>query len=390
MLIGPIDKITETDLQALVAAQASESATLDFKRDLPGATSKDKYEFAKDACALANSGGGDLVYGIDETDGFASRVLPLVGETFDAAKRRLGMIADAGIEPRIPGIRMEAVMVSGGYVLIVRVPASFNGPHRIVLDGHSRFVVRNNTHTTELSYDQLRDAFNRMNTLSEKANKFKAERLNSIVAKKTGLPMRKGPIAVALLVPLQPTVGRNSFDITAIDPQSMLTWVASGAKSMRNLDGFLVYETMTDKPEDGLYAYAQVFRNGAMEAGLTATQTISDEKKIPSSAIAKFLRNCYLKFTTTAQERGLRGPAVFSCSLLNIGDYQFAVKDIYSSRSAMYSDRPQLTLPDGWIEALDSPAPVDDVVKPILDVMWEAFDASRCFDYDKYGNWSPQ
>lgn len=56
----------------------------------------------------------------------------------------------------------------------------------------------------------------------------------------------------------------------------------------------------------------------------------------------------------------------------------------------MYSDRPQLTLPDGWIEALDSPAPVDDVVKPILDVLWEAFDANRCYDYDENGTWSPQ
>ncbi|TRU56210.1 MAG: ATP-binding protein [Microcystis aeruginosa Ma_QC_Ch_20071001_M135] len=390
MLIGPIEKITEADLQALVAAQASESATLDFKRDLPGAASKDKYEFAKDACALANSGGGDLVYGIDEKDGFASRISPLVSETFDAAKRRLGMIADAGIEPRIPGIRIEAVMVSGGYVLIVRVPASFNGPHRIVLDGHSRFVVRNNTHTAELSYDQLRDAFNRMNTLSEKAINFKVERLKSIVAQKNGLPMRKGPIAVALLIPLQSAVGRNSFDITTIDPQSMRTWEASGAKSMRNIDGFLLYETMTDKPADGLYAYAQIYRNGAMEAALTATLTISDDKKIPSTTIAKFFRRCYENFTTTAQARGLRGPAIFSCSLLNIGDYQFAVRDRYASRSAMYSDRPQLTLPDGWVETLDSPEPVDDVVKPILDVLWEAFDASRCFDYDKEGNWSPQ
>lgn len=390
MLIGPIEKITEADLQALVAAQASESATLDFKRDLPGAASKDKYEFVKDVCALANSSGGDLVYGIDEKDGFASRISTLASEPFDAAKRRLGMIADAGIEPRIPGIRMEAVMVSGGYVLIVRVPASFSGPHRIVLDGHSRFVVRNNTHTAELSYDQLRDAFNRMSTMSEKANNFKAERLNSIVAQKTGMPMRKGPIAVALLIPLQPAVGRNSFDITAIDPQSMSAWNVSAVKSMRNLDGFLVYETMTDKPEDGLYAYAQVFRHGAMEAALTATLTISYEKKIPSSAIAKFLRRCYSNFTSTAQARGLRGPAVFSCSLLNIGDYQFAVRDIYASRSAMYSDRPQLTLPDAWIEALDAPAPVDEVLKPILDVLWEAFDASRCFDYDEDGNWSPQ
>lgn len=228
------------------------------------------------------------------------------------------MIADSAVEPRVSGIRIEAVMVSGGYALIVRIPASFNGPHRIVLDGHSRFVIRNNTHTTELSYDQLRDAFNRMTTLTDKAKAFQASRINSIVARKTGLPMRKGPIAFALLVPLQPAVGRNSFDITAIDTHSMQTWDASGAKSMRNLDGFLLYETMTDKPEDGLYAYTQIFRSGSMEAALTATFTISDEKKIPSSAVAKFFRNSYLKFTNTAQERGLRGRQFFLALYLTL------------------------------------------------------------------------
>ena len=70
MIPVPIDDI-DADALARLLGVAEESVSLDFKRDLPGANREATKEFIADVCALANTRGGDLVYGIDENaEGF--------------------------------------------------------------------------------------------------------------------------------------------------------------------------------------------------------------------------------------------------------------------------------------------------------------------------------
>src|SRR6186713_1131863 len=178
MLLEQYEKIDEAELLRLCKAGCPESSTLDFKRDLPGISEegreKDKKEFLKDVCAFANSDGGDLVYGIAEEHGMAKEPVPITAENFDDAKRRLGQILEAGLEPRVPGLLFHQIPVAGGYVLLVRVPASFDGPHRFSSNNREKqFVMRNHTHTSELNYAQLRAAFDRTATLAERARTFR-------------------------------------------------------------------------------------------------------------------------------------------------------------------------------------------------------------------------
>jgi Putative DNA-binding domain len=72
MLIDQLASPNEAKLQELCDEGCGESVTLDFKRDLPGASDKDKQEFLKGVCTFANADGGDLVYGITEQNGAAS------------------------------------------------------------------------------------------------------------------------------------------------------------------------------------------------------------------------------------------------------------------------------------------------------------------------------
>ena len=66
MLHKPIDGITESDLQVLVTEGTREGTQLEFKLTLPGGTDDEKREFLKDVSAMANSQGGDIIYGIGE------------------------------------------------------------------------------------------------------------------------------------------------------------------------------------------------------------------------------------------------------------------------------------------------------------------------------------
>src|SRR5450830_1024301 len=109
-----LDKIAAELLQRLCSEQCPESLTLGFKRLPPGKDSKNKNELLKDVCAMANSEGGDIVYGIGEgeEDGGASEIFPINGESEDDLLRRVGQVLDAGLEPRVIGLRLKTIKVT--------------------------------------------------------------------------------------------------------------------------------------------------------------------------------------------------------------------------------------------------------------------------------------
>jgi predicted HTH transcriptional regulator len=75
------DSIDDNDLQELIDAQVPEGLKIDFKLTNYGNSDKDKKELLKDVSALANSHGGHLVLGVEESEGVASKI---VGIEIDA------------------------------------------------------------------------------------------------------------------------------------------------------------------------------------------------------------------------------------------------------------------------------------------------------------------
>ena len=266
MLDKELSAINEALLREACAQRFSESQTLDFKRELPAHDDRGKHEFLKDVCALANADGGDLVYGVEEKSGVAESIVPIASETADAAKRRLGQVLDARLEPRLSGTRFHEVPLStGGYILVVRVAPSFDGPHRYLFNNHSKFVMRTGTHTVELSYEQLRSAFDRTATLAEHAGAFRVRRIDAVKLGNTWRPLIKGPLCVLHVVPLAAMAGRVQVDITKLHNEwtGLIGSDWGCASRTPNLDGLIAYPA--GDFGEGLPDYFQVFRTGAAE-----------------------------------------------------------------------------------------------------------------------------
>src|SRR6266403_6171171 len=109
MLADKLDQIDEILLNQVCSEKWDESSTLEFKAILPKPAPPDdkpKQEFLKDVAALANAGGGDIVYGISEVNGKANALLRIqeAANPVDATRRRLGQWLESGIEPRIGGL----------------------------------------------------------------------------------------------------------------------------------------------------------------------------------------------------------------------------------------------------------------------------------------------
>lgn len=123
---SPLDtEIISTAVQERVA----ETDDLDWKREPPHPRIDDAGdEFAKDVAAMANSGGGWIVYGItDDGNSRAHELTPV--DWSDKEASRLRALAYGRVYPPAVGIRFHEVSIEGGAVVAVQVPDSAEAPH---------------------------------------------------------------------------------------------------------------------------------------------------------------------------------------------------------------------------------------------------------------------
>lgn len=386
--------VTEDLLLEVCRQHWPESQTLDFKRELPPVTPAGRQEFAKDLCALANADGGDLIYGIGEHMGGADALVPIQGVGADEVRRRLTQIADALLEPRVSGVAMQDVpLAAGGFVFVVRVPASLDSPHRFRLtNDHTKFVVRNGTLTSEMTYDQIRLAFDRTATLVERAHKFRLDRCEAVSSGRAWRPLAPGPLAAIHLLPLASFSGRSTVDVGALHDGNYATFSQTqppwGAVTTRtlNLDGLVIHPG-----QDGaVLAYSQVFRSGCLETVRNMTHAHEGEGIIPSTVLAMFARHMTDALVRGARQNGFVGPALLGVSLLRVENVRLGLGQRYLQQIAEGADRRNLIAPETWISALDGVTEVDSIVRPILDIIWQCFGQPRCLEYDNEGRWNPQ
>jgi predicted HTH transcriptional regulator len=127
------DDISERDLRDQIQAGVPEGILVDYKRDLYGRSDADVKEFLKDVSSFANTAGSHLIIGIDEAAGVPTAIAALSGINPDQELQHLESLARDGLEPRVVGLRMKAVPISsGGFVIVLRIPKSWNPPHRVM------------------------------------------------------------------------------------------------------------------------------------------------------------------------------------------------------------------------------------------------------------------
>jgi predicted HTH transcriptional regulator len=142
MIAAKLDQIDESAVEGLLFNAVSESKTLEYKSVLPGLSDAEKKEFLADVSALANTRGGDLVYGIAEDKGVPTDIPGVVILDPDRDTTRIESLINSGIRPRI---RYETKLIRRAAkdpVFLIRVQHSWNGPHRVEYAGHNKFYAR--------------------------------------------------------------------------------------------------------------------------------------------------------------------------------------------------------------------------------------------------------
>lgn len=152
---GPI---TDELIDLAVAAGLAESDGLDWKDRLPPQKGIADTDFPKDVAAMANSGGGVLVYGIEEEEKAATGRVD-AGELNEHFERSLRAAAVSAIRPPVLGLGIYEVGDVGRRVVVVVVPASADGPHLIFRNQFFGAPIRNAADTVWMAEWQLESAY---------------------------------------------------------------------------------------------------------------------------------------------------------------------------------------------------------------------------------------
>lgn len=207
-------------------AGIEETSALDWKMTLPlteakgDARNHQKAELAKDIAAMANSGGGLIVYGVveSETPGVsaAERVEP-VGTVDDIVLQQIRQVAGSLIYPPVVGldlIQLAPADDPAGGVLALVVPDSTAMPHLVHPENHKTFEYfmapyRHGPHTERMVEQQLATAYRQR----DQAARTRAAQLDQ-VWEQAITSMKGGPTwVVAVAVPDVPYPRPREFSL---------------------------------------------------------------------------------------------------------------------------------------------------------------------------------
>jgi hypothetical protein len=151
----------EGDLQNLLRDRITESTVLDYKsREALRNTDRNKDELSKDVSAFANSAGGTLIYGVDETDHIPTGIRGV--DPAVTTREWLEQVINSRIERRVDGIRINPVALNtidpDHVTYVVSIPQSRRAPH---MAADHRFYKRFNFECVAMEEYEVRDVSRR-------------------------------------------------------------------------------------------------------------------------------------------------------------------------------------------------------------------------------------
>jgi hypothetical protein len=383
--------VTAADLEALVESQAAESKYLDFKLHVVGQTDSERREFLADVSSFANALGGQIVFGIGETDGKASELQGLEISDPEREILRLEAIARTGISPRIPGLALHAVALSPTrHSIIVRVPRSWLAPHMVNHGGITRFFTRTSAGKHQMDIEEIRQAFVASDALIERLRAFRFDRLSRLSSSDDPMLLQEAPLVVIHVLPI------NSFQsATQLDMKSLVKeWhrvpmLYGGVSDYRlTFDGLLVRLVLADGTTG---AYTLLFRNGAIETVNSHLLEPQSGLRIPALAFEQQVIEATSGILSFLNSVAIEPPFYVFLSLLRVRGYAMfpgSTAVFMAPRAHLREiDREDLILPEVILDAFDEDVPT--ALRPAFDVIWNASGWPGSPYYDEDGNRKP-
>lgn len=149
----PPGPLTDEILNSAVDAKVSETDDLDWKAELPPIKGLSQTDVPKDIAAMANSGGGTIVYGVMEHQKVATERSD-AGDFTEGHERAYRSVAVTAISPPVFGLEVQR-LGTGPRAVAVTIPASVDGPHLIYRNDFFGAPIRNDADTAWMKERQI-------------------------------------------------------------------------------------------------------------------------------------------------------------------------------------------------------------------------------------------
>ena len=382
----PIEQIDQDDLKRLIDDEVYENTNIDYKSQLEF-TTVGKNDLLATCSAMANTNGGDILYGITEKRddqgqpmGLPESIEGIVMDNWDKIKLRIEQIITDYIQPHIQGIEINHIQCINPdrYVVVVRIPPSLYSPHMTFMDKCTRFYRRNSAGNQIMDVNEIGRAFLKTAELYDKAKAFRDERIKGIHGDVLLRPvvLNGGAKIFIHVVPLYNQVIVD-FTVKENDKLCLLPLGTSGCDRRMNIDGRLCF----DISGNGC-SYAQLFRDGKIEYCYNKPLS-SQEHYLSAKYYEDRIILCVKDAIQYYANLGISFPIIVYVSLLGVRDYRIKTSDnIFDPKFTF--ERDELYLPEILIE--NNTQDIVTLVKYPFDVLWNAGGYRRCFNYDEDGN----
>ena len=384
MMPGAIKNADRDALRALIENRVPESKTLEYKGRVPGKADSESDGVVKTVCAFANTAGGRLILGMETEDGVPVTLKGIATTEIDERKQWLEHKLRDSVEPRVPPLNIHTVEISSEeHVLIVDVGESWVAPHRWKKD--KNFYRRTSAGNEPLDMVELRTAFATSEGFADRIRQFRMDRVWRVQSERTPVALHRGACMVVHVVPRAAFSTANAIDIAALESHD--NWIlplGRGATSYRvNLDGFVTFSMARER--SAADAYTQVFRNGAVESVSVLAEDESGAY-VPSVAYEQHIIRAAKSYLEMAASLELYPPYFTFLSLVGARGARLVGPSGWGDQGVLTTNDETLIVPEVVIEEPD--AQPERALRPLFDMVWNAFGFSRSGNYDQDGNWS--
>ena len=214
------------------------------------------------------------------------------------------------------------------------------------------------------------------------------ERLSKIVANDTPVKISDMPKVILHVVPLTSfsLKDKQEFHIPEVteypEIEPLKSYYRQATTHRLNFDGFLRYS----QPQTSGHSvsYAQLFRNGIIETVECSLirDGVSDPKFLVISQIERAVLEALARFIPYLNKVGFEPPFAIMLSLIGVKG-MYIPPAAYNMTSSDPVDRDELILPEVIID--DSNKPLDLIMKPSFDAIWNAAGLPCSRTYDNNG-----
>ena len=379
-----IDEIKESDLQNLITSGVPESERIDYKREF--FTESENKNISKFVSSFANTHGGHLVFGMDEENGLPTELCGIQIEDVDEKKSTLSRMIRTCIEPVITGVNVEDVKLENGkYAIVIRIPKSWNLPHRVTVKGHNKFYIRHNTESIETRYEELKNLFHHGSSVQKQIQLFRDERIARISAGETHVPLASKYKLVLHIVPFSAYASNDVIDIDTVylNHQCFHTICAYGLSSYYTLEGILNLSGNSSS------SYTQIYRNGILESvcayDLQGVKDFATSEEIVVFKELSFMSDVYREFDCYIrglQKIGISPPLTVMLSLINFKNVWMEDRNNRRTDHTHRFKSNKILVPSININEFGND--YDDILKDMLDILWNAAGISECAKFEMH------